>query len=49
MDHDLLNDLPFRTFQIDETGCPAVFERKCKCGIQKYKYWRPDDEVSAKY
>jgi hypothetical protein len=35
--------LPF--FQIDETGCPAVFKKKCKCGPQKYQYWKPDEDV----
>jgi len=32
--------------EIDETGCPAVFEKKCKCGKQKYQYWRPDELVN---
>jgi hypothetical protein len=32
--------------EIDETGCPEVFEKKCKCGTQKYQYWRPDEQVS---
>ena len=28
--------------QIDDTGCPAVFKRRCTCGMQKYANWKPD-------
>ena len=33
---------------LDATGCPVVFEGKCTCGNQTYKYWRSSEEVSRR-
>lgn len=33
---------------LDATGCPVVFEGKCTCGMETYKYWRPSEQVSIR-
>ncbi len=30
---------------LDTTGCPAAFRQKCKCGKQRYVYWKPDQDL----
>lgn len=29
----------------DDTGCPAAFKTRCQCGLQRYKYWKPDQQL----
>eukprot|EP00095_Tigriopus_kingsejongensis_P004630 maker-scaffold291_size219542-snap-gene-0.13 protein:Tk04630 transcript:maker-scaffold291_size219542-snap-gene-0.13-mRNA-1 annotation:"hypothetical protein DAPPUDRAFT_103849" len=31
--------------EMDSTGCPAVFEKKCLCGRQTYHYWDDPEEL----
>ena len=28
-------------FDIEETGCPKIFKKRCHCGKQRYHLWKP--------
>ncbi len=30
---------------VDKTGCPKAFKGRCFCGMERYKYWKPEKEI----